>query len=111
MHCSAGCCWRLVFGLVTVVSAVLASSQCCDGWRRAVQLAGTGRNAAAAIPAPDTITCRTREIEGAWARMAKMIEDAGLNLADTNSERLTEKLRCRRLYLTLRAAGLSRLSG
>lgn len=36
---------------------------------------------------------RTREIEGAWARIAKAIEDAGLNLADTNSERLTQKMR------------------
>lgn len=36
---------------------------------------------------------RAQENEGAWARMAHAIEAAGLNLADTDSERLTQRLR------------------
>lgn len=36
---------------------------------------------------------RSREVEGAWAMLARRVEAAGLNLADTNSERLTQKLR------------------
>lgn len=36
---------------------------------------------------------RSRETEGAWARMAAAIEAAGLNLTDTKSDRLREKLR------------------
>ena len=36
---------------------------------------------------------RSRELDGAWGRLAKAVEKTGLNLADTNSERLTKKLR------------------
>ncbi|MBA3053705.1 MAG: type II secretion system F family protein [Sphingomonadales bacterium] len=36
---------------------------------------------------------RSRDAEGAWARMAAAIEAAGLNLTDTKSDRLREKLR------------------
>lgn len=43
--------------------------------------------------APTSRRLRSREVEGAWARLAAAVEAAGLNLADTNSERLTQKLR------------------
>lgn len=36
---------------------------------------------------------RSRDAEGAWARMAAAIEKAGLNLTDTKSDRLREKMR------------------
>jgi len=36
---------------------------------------------------------RTSQLEGAWANIAKAVESAGLNLSDTNKERLTETLR------------------
>jgi tight adherence protein C len=81
----------LLFGLVAVVAAVIASTV----MRRMVtrtqlqELAGPGL----ADPGAGHHHLRTREIEGAWARMARAIEDAGLNLADTNSERLTKKMR------------------
>lgn len=36
---------------------------------------------------------RSVEIDGAWAKIAQAVEKAGLNLADTNSERLTQRMR------------------
>jgi tight adherence protein C len=80
----------LLFGLVAIVSAVIASSLLRRMATRS-QLQEFAATGAADTGAGHHL--RTREIEGAWARMAKMIEDAGLNLADTNSERLTQKLR------------------
>jgi len=38
-------------------------------------------------------TLRTQANEGAWARLAATLEQAGLDLADTKSERLTKRLR------------------
>jgi tight adherence protein C len=80
----------LLFGLVAAVSAVVASSLLRRMATRGQlqELVGTGGS-----DASTGHHLRTREIAGAWARMAKAIEDAGLNLADTNSERLTQKLR------------------
>lgn len=43
--------------------------------------------------APATRSLRSREGDTAWARLARAVEAAGLNLADTKSDRLTEKLR------------------
>ena len=40
-----------------------------------------------------TQSLRSRETGGAWERMAAAIEKAGLNLTDTKSDRLREKLR------------------
>jgi tight adherence protein C len=80
----------LIFGLVAIASAVFASmmlrrtatrSQLQEIADSGVSKSGGGHH------------LRTREIEGAWARIARTIEDAGLNLADTNSERLSEKMR------------------
>jgi tight adherence protein C len=80
----------LLFGLVAAVSAAVASALLRRMATRSQlqELVGTGGS-----DAGTGHHLRTREIEGAWARMAKAIEDAGLNLADTNSERLTQKLR------------------
>lgn len=36
---------------------------------------------------------RALEIEGAWAKIAHTVEKAGLNLADTNNERMTQRMR------------------
>jgi len=36
---------------------------------------------------------RSRESDTAWAKLARAVEAAGLNLADTNNDRLTDKLR------------------
>ncbi len=36
---------------------------------------------------------RSQEIQGGWARLAASIESAGLNLTDTKSDRLLEKMR------------------
>jgi tight adherence protein C len=80
----------LLFGLVAVLAGMLASAllrrMATRGQLQELVSSGS-RNATAGHH------LRTREIEGAWARMAKAIEDAGLNLADTNSERLTQKMR------------------
>jgi tight adherence protein C len=80
----------LLFGLVAAVSAVIASALLRRMATRSQlqELVGAGGGDTGAGH-----HLRTREIEGAWARMARAIEDAGLNLADTNSERLTQKLR------------------
>lgn len=43
--------------------------------------------------APSTRSLRTEEVDGAWARLAAAVEAAGLNLTDTKSDRLAEKLR------------------
>lgn len=43
--------------------------------------------------APSARSLRSREVETAWARLARAVEAAGLNLTDTKSDRLTEKLR------------------
>ncbi len=42
---------------------------------------------------PATESLRAREAQTAWARLAAAVEKAGLNLADTRSERLTSLLR------------------
>jgi tight adherence protein C len=79
----------LLFGLVAVVAGVLASAVMRRMATRTQlqELAGSGH------ADPGAGHHHLREIEGAWARMARAIEDAGLNLADTNSERLTRKMR------------------
>ncbi len=81
----------LLFGLVALVSAVVASAMLRRMATRSQlqELVGSGGGEKAA----GHHHLRTKEIEGAWARIAKSIEEAGLNLADTNSERLTEKMR------------------
>lgn len=43
--------------------------------------------------APSTRSLRSGEVDGAWARLAAAVEAAGLNLADTKSDRLSERLR------------------
>ncbi len=80
----------LLFGLVAVASAAIASAVLRRMATRGQlqEFAGTG-----GVDSGAGHHLRTREIEGAWARIAKAIEDAGLNLADTNSERLTQKMR------------------
>jgi tight adherence protein C len=42
---------------------------------------------------PSTRSLRAREVDSAWARLAVAVEAAGLNLADTKSDRLAQKLR------------------
>lgn len=42
---------------------------------------------------PSTRSLRAREVDSAWARLAAAVEAAGLNLADTKSDRLARKLR------------------
>jgi tight adherence protein C len=79
-------------------------------------------------PTPRT-GLRAEMTESGWARVAKMIEDAGLNLADTNQERLSKSLKaagfvspsapkvytlvrlCMILLLPLGYIGLAYLSG
>jgi tight adherence protein C len=81
----------LLFGVVAVAAAFIASAMLRRmATRSSLQelTASGGRD-----PGAGHHHLRTREIEGAWAKMAKAIEDAGLNLADTNSERLTQKMR------------------
>ena len=48
---------------------------------------------APALLAGQTESLRSREAKTAWSRLAEAVEKAGLNLADTNSERLTALLR------------------
>ena len=81
----------LLFGLVAVISAVIASAMLRRMATRSSlqELTASGQSEQSA----GHHHLRTREIEGAWAKIAKAIEEAGLNLADTNSERLTQKLR------------------
>lgn len=81
----------LLFGLVAVAAAAVASALL----RRMATRSQIHEIAASGGADPNAAHhhLRSREIEGAWARMARAIEDAGLNLADTNSERLTRKLR------------------
>jgi tight adherence protein C len=42
---------------------------------------------------PSAESLRSRQTEGAWAKVAAAIEAAGLNLTDTKSDRLLEKMR------------------
>lgn len=42
---------------------------------------------------PSSRRLRSREVEGAWATLVRKVEAAGLNLADTNNERLVQKMR------------------
>ncbi|HKX78251.1 MAG TPA: type II secretion system F family protein [Novosphingobium sp.] len=62
------------------------------GKRSAVRSQLEKLNPAGAL-APSTRSLRAQEVDSAWARLAGTIESAGLNLADTKSDRLTEKLR------------------
>ena len=81
----------VVFGLFALLAAYFASA-----FLRRSATRGQLRQISASAPGAGQSSgqhLRAREVEGAWARMAKAVEAAGLNLADTNSERLTEKLR------------------
>jgi tight adherence protein C len=81
----------VVFGLFALLAAYVSAALLRRSATRSqlqqigAQTPGTGASSGQHL--------RSREVEGAWAKMAKAVEEAGLNLADTNSERLTEKLR------------------
>jgi tight adherence protein C len=81
----------VVFGLVALMAAYAAAALL-----RRMATRSQLQQISASAPGAGASSghhLRSREVEGAWARMAKAVESAGLNLADTNSERLTEKLR------------------
>jgi tight adherence protein C len=81
----------VVFGLFALLAAYAASALLRrSATRSQLQQISTATPGLGQAP---TQRLRSREVEGAWAKMAKAVEEAGLNLADTNSERLTEKLR------------------
>ena len=81
----------VVFGLFALIAAYVSGALLRRSATRSqlqqigAQTPGTGASSGQHL--------RSREIEGAWAKMARAVEEAGLNLADTNSERLTAKLR------------------
>jgi tight adherence protein C len=82
----------VVFGLVALLSAFIASTTMRRMTTRE-QLREIARSGGGALGADPGHHLRSQQNEGAWARMAKAIEAAGLNLADTNSDRLTQRLK------------------
>lgn len=82
----------VVFGLVAIVAAFAANSVMRRMTTRE-QLREIGRSSGGSLVGSQGHHLRSKESEGAWARMAKAIEAAGLNLADTNSDRLTQRLK------------------
>lgn len=69
------------FAAISIVGRRMAVRSQLESMRRIVELK----------PAAETL--RSGATEGAWARLAAAIESAGLNLADTKSDRLLEKMR------------------
>jgi len=78
-----------IFALVVAFSfyAIVALN------RRSVVRGQVEQMMAGSRPAKAGPGLRVDVLEGGWSRLAKSIEDAGLNLADTNQERLTKTLR------------------
>lgn len=78
-----------IFGLVVFAVFALMNA---FGQRFTVrsQLESMGSGSIRKTPAQ---SLRSRETQGAWARLAASIEAAGLNLTDTKSDRLLEKMR------------------
>ncbi len=78
-----------LFGLVVIVALGLMSFVS----RRMTVRSQLDRLGQTSMLAPSTRSLRSREADSAWSRLAAAIEAAGLNLTDTKSERLAEKLR------------------
>ncbi len=79
-----------LFALVALSSmAVLGSISQKMAVREEVRQLGRSTSVAAGA----STGLRSRQIDGAWAKMAKAIESVGLNLADTNAERLSQRMR------------------
>jgi tight adherence protein C len=78
-----------IFGLVVLGSFVLIG----NFNRRAVVRGQVEKLTAGARKVRAGPGLRVDVIESGWSRLAKTIEDAGLNLTDTNQERLTKTLR------------------
>jgi tight adherence protein C len=80
----------LIFGLVvggaTIALAAMSRRSAVRGELQKLQLSGSG----ATKSGPGL---RVDALETGWSRIAKAIEDAGLNLTDTNQERLSKSLR------------------
>lgn len=78
----------LVFGLVALAAfAVMAFVARRASVRTGLQNLGVGNGIG-----PRTTTLRGEHNDSAWAKLADRIERAGLNLADTKSDRLRSKL-------------------
>lgn len=79
----------VIFGLVVLAALGLMTF---FGRRMAVR-SQLGKLGLSLQIAPATRSLREGDVDSAWARLAAAIEAAGLNLADTKSDRLMEKLR------------------
>lgn len=83
-----------VFGLTTILAWVGASAifRRINRQTRLEEIAGAAHHVG--IDGQHSgQSLRAQQIAGAWARMASAVEAAGLNLADNNQERLSQKLR------------------
>jgi tight adherence protein C len=79
----------ILFGLVAAASVAIFGA---FGRRMAVR--GEFGKLTADQARPDVSQgLRSGELAGAWSRLAKVIEDAGLNLSDSNEERLSQHMR------------------
>lgn len=81
----------LVFGIVALASGAAFTMLSGRIIRRA-QVRELG-HPTRGQPSTGQTHLRSKEIEGAWARMAHMVEATGLNLADSNTERLSQRMR------------------
>jgi len=79
----------VIFGIVVLLAL---AAMAAIGKRVAVrsQLEKLAPNADLA---PSTRSLRARDVDSAWSRLAAAVEATGLNLTDTRSDRLSEKLR------------------
>jgi tight adherence protein C len=79
----------VIFGLVVAISMVsIGAVNRRAAIRGEVAKLGGGKAVVQSGPG-----LRVDLLESGWSRVAKAIEDAGLNLADTNQERLSQSLR------------------
>lgn len=84
----------VVLAMVFVVAAIAARYLLVMLDRQLAVRAQIRQMSASALEVvPSGRRIRAIEIEGAWARIAQAVEKAGLNLADTNSERMTRRMR------------------